>query len=167
MTRWTIALLALAVAAGACSSGGQSQRDDEMTRAPAEATTPKMGLVTSVDSQRLMMESTDDPGGEEALFERTTRSVVMRDGNEVGWEEISEGDAVRVTWDRGIFGPDRVAHVEVLGDSEADQVRQQLEGDMQMDDDGFGQPLEPRPIDPGVGMPGEPMPPAGQPDSNF
>lgn len=165
MTRWMIALLALGFAASACSSGKKAQKEEETAQAPTEVTQPKMGVVTSVDSQRLMLDSAEEPGDEEALFERTTRSVVMRDGSEVGWEDLHEGDAVRVTWDRGIFGPDRVAQVEVLTGSDADRVRQQVESGMEDDSDVY-QPMQPREIDPGVGMPGGPTSPDGEMDPN-
>lgn len=80
----------------------------------------------------------------------------MRDGAEVSWDVLAEGDAVRVTWDRGIFGPDRVALVEVLSGDEAERVRRQVEGEATPEEE--SETLEPRPIDPGPAIPGEPVP---------
>ncbi|WP_373046656.1 hypothetical protein [Vulgatibacter sp.] len=151
MKRTIVAIAALGLVASACSSGKESQREDETAaQAEVEPVAPKMGVLTSVDAQRLMLDSAEDPGDDEELFERTTRSVVMRDGSEIAWEELSEGDAVRVTWDRGIFGPDRVAQVEVLSGEDADQVRQQVEsGSIGMEEEnGIGGPMEPREIEP-------------------
>ena len=166
MTRRFAAIAAMAVglglALGGCSGGKETQREDETaTQAVTQPTEPKIGLLTDVDSRRLLLDAADDPGDEPALFERTTRSVVMRDGAEVSWDVLSEGDAVRVTWDRGVFGPARIAHVEVLSGADADRVRQQVEGDSGFEED--LDTMEPRPIDPGPVVPGDPTPPGQEP----
>ena len=59
-----------------------------------------------------------------------------------------------------------MAQIEVLTGPDADRVRQQIESGMEMDDSDVYQPMEPREIDPGVGMPDEPTPPGGEMDPN-
>lgn len=151
-----VAMLALGLIG--CSGSKESQREDEVARAPAEPTEPMAGVVTSVDGQRIILDVGDSPGEGDMLFERTTRSLVIREGREASWEDLHEGDAVRVMWDRGVFGPDRAARVEVLEGDEAEQVRREVEGDLQLDDP-YGEPMGPREIDPGVGSPSETLPP--------
>lgn len=162
-TMAALAALALALGAGGCSGGKESRREEERSPAASagEPTTPMTGIVSRADGQRVMLEPADVPSDEPLLFERTTRSVVIRDGREVSWNELQEGDAVRVTWDRGIFGPDRVVQIEVLSGREAEEVRERVEDEMDVDDQGIGDPMEPRPIDPGTDVPTDPtLPPA-------
>ena len=159
MGKRTIAAIALGLIASACSSGKEAKREDEVardTQAVSEPTTPKTGRVTSVNSQRLMLDDAQAPGDDTELFERTTRSLVIRDGREISWDQLQEGDVVRVLWDRGVFGPDRVARVEVLDEDEAQQVRSEMENENRQP--GLGDPMGPREISPpaGTGMPGDP-----------
>lgn len=160
MRNTTIAAIALGLIAVACSSNEEARREDEQAamQAPAQQTAPKVGVVASVNNQRLMLDDAAAPGEEKEIFERTTRSIVTRDGNEIGWDQLQEGDVVRVTWDRGLFGPDRAARVEVLPEHEASRVRAKMENEGAEEQPGVGGPLGPREVSPpsGTGEPSEP-----------
>lgn len=141
-----------------CAGGEKSRREEPVAttqRQAAPETT--VGIVTSVDSRRLMVERADNPGGDPSLYEWTTRSIVVREGREIGWKELHEGDAVRVSWDRGVFGPDRAVRVEVLTGAEADEVRSEIEAGTESEagTDGFESPSE------GLEIPPDAAPPTG------
>ncbi len=166
MDKRIIAALALGLVASGCSGGKEAQRPDDAqgqeTQAQSAPTAPKTGLVTSVSSQRIMIDDAEAPGDDTEMYERTTRSIVLREGREISWDQLEEGDVVRVTWDRGVFGPDRAARVEVLDEDEAEQIKAQMDQDQQQP--GVGAPLGPREIPPGT-MPGGPMAPGSGTES--
>lgn len=66
-----IAAVVLGLGLGACSGDKEAQREESATREVAQPTQPKVGLVTDVDSRRLLLDSAEDPGDEAELFERT------------------------------------------------------------------------------------------------
>ena len=154
MGKRALAAVALGLLAGAWSGGREAQREEAPATVQKEQTVPKTGILTSVNNQRLMIDPIDDPGTDTELFERTTRSIAIRQGQEIRWDQLKEGDVVRVTWDRGLFGPDRVARVEVLPPHEAEEIRQQML-DQSERDTGIGSPLEPREIPSPSGWPAD------------
>lgn len=154
------AALSLLVLAAGCShskESKQAQQEEAAQATPPEQQTlaPVEGVISSVDPERIELraEAMEEP----ETFERTSRTLVLRDGQEVAWEELGQGEAVRVTYDAGIFGPDRITSVEILGGPEADRIRSESnapEGSRSpMEPEGVETPtqpgsLEPRPVAP-------------------
>lgn len=164
----TIAMLALVALGAACAGSKESQREEQPetteTTTSQKPEAPREGVVAQVDEQRLMLETpqaTTAAAGEPEIYERTTRTLVEKNGQEVGWDALTEGDAVRVTWDAGIFGPDRVARVEVLSGEEADRIRNEVQNPEATSPDAgsIGEPgsMQPRPVEPAAppSTPGE------------
>lgn len=164
----TLAAVGLLVTAVACSHSKESQKQQQEETAQSQgqegqALEPMVGIVSSVDPERIELQA---EGSEEPeTFERTSRTLVLRDGREVAWEELGEGEAVRVTYDAGIFGPDRLNQVEILAGSEAERIRsgaQRPETESPLGPEGIESPmepgaLEPRPVEP-LSPPGSQMP---------
>lgn len=157
MKKLTLAVLGMLAMATACSHSKESRQPEETTaQAPSQEQNlaPVEGIISSVDGERIEVRSPDME--EPEAFERTSRTLVLRDGQEVAWEELGQGEAVRVTYDAGIFGPDRAAQVEILSGPEAEKLRS--EQNERPSEPGIESPTEPGSLEP---RPVEPMSPPG------
>lgn len=160
MKKPALATLGILILAAACSHSKESRQMEESPQPPAEeqSAAPVEGIVSSVDTERIAVRTghMEEP----EAFERTSRTIVLRDGQEVAWEELGEGEAVRVTYDAGIFGPDRVAQVEILSGPEAERLRsgEGMRESPTREPGGVESPMEPGSLEP---RPVEPMSPPG------
>lgn len=157
-TTYLATIVAMAAMFVGCA-GTKEHKPPTEEEIQAAAPEPKMGVVTSVDGERLMIDDTADTTDEPQLFERTTESIVVREGRTVNWNELQEGDTVRVSYDEGIFGPDRAVRIEVVPAEEAMPLEEPggleapeptIPDEPGVDENGMDTPgeLGPRPIEP-------------------
>jgi hypothetical protein len=105
--RTGVALAVLALAAG-CAGSKAEQKPDKVTERTVT------GNLEFVDSRSVMVSSPDHPDAPAQLLSRGADAKVQRDGHDVKWSELNEGEQVRVTYTERMSGPSEVARVEIL-----------------------------------------------------
>jgi hypothetical protein len=142
------ALAAVALLA-ACAGSKAEQKPDQV----AERT--MTGNLEFVDSQSLMITPQEGTDHTARLLSRSDKVSVKQDGQEVGWDSLSQGDEVRVVYKESLSGPSEISHVEILS-AGANEPKEETT------------PMAPEPTEPIPGMPGpgsSDMPPEQPPPS--
>lgn len=117
-----------AVVAG-CASTPEPSPKAPTTGPTLEQT--RTGFITAVRDQELQLFSPDVPESKTVWVARSESTEIVRDGQPIAWDELTEGAPVRVSFEPAA-GAEKASRIEVLTGQEAERLRSSL-----------GQPQEP------------------------
>ncbi|MGI5860599.1 MAG: hypothetical protein ACOX6T_00915 [Myxococcales bacterium] len=123
-------ILAAALVSGLVAGCASTQKSSpEATTGPTVEQT-RTGFLTDVRAQELQVFSPDVPGEKTIWIARDDSTEIVRDGQPIAWNQLTEGVPVRVSFEPAA-GPEKASRIEVLTGQEAEQLRSSLGQQMQ------------------------------------
>jgi hypothetical protein len=127
-TRKTVVLLgALGTLGFAFGCAGPKEASKDVTAAIPGVSQHRDGVITGVQGDNIAVADANNPNEPVAWFHVDADTKIERAGQRVALNQLSEGTAVRVSFEPAT-GAEKTSKIEVLTGAEAQQLEQKLQG---------------------------------------